>query len=189
MRPFVFIAVVCGTLAAACGESSTPPPVVAGSAADSADQFIVGMEMKLHDAGVLRADIMADTAYFYNENSLVLMHGVHAQFYTSTGVQEAIMTSRRSKYDTRTELMEASGDVILVSMDGRRLSTPLLTYNKAENKIKSDSAFKATGPDKNIEGIGFDSDPGMNLFNVHRFLRGSGGTVTVPGSGRDTVPR
>jgi len=170
---------VCA-LAGACNEADTPPLAKSGSPADTADQFLVGMSVKLNDAGVQRAEIRADSAYFYNENTLLLMRAVHSQFYTSTGVQEGLLTSQAARYDTKTDLMEATGDVVLVTQDGRRLTTSQLIYDKSKNLIHSDSAFKYTTPEAEVEGIGFNSDPGMNPLHVIRFLKGKGTPVSVP---------
>jgi LPS export ABC transporter protein LptC len=167
-------------VADACSEADTPPVAKAGSPADSADQFLVGMSVKLNDAGVQRAEIKADSAYFYNENTLLLMRAVHSQFYTSTGVQEGVLTSRAARYDTKTDLMEATGDVVLVTQDGRRLTTSQLVYDKSKNLIHSDSAFKYTTPDGEMEGIGFDSDPGMNPLKVLHGPKGKSSTLTLP---------
>ena len=166
----------------ACRDASTPPPVNAThSPADSADQYIVGMTTRLADAGVLRANVEADSAFTYENSARLDMYNVTAVFFTSTGVKDGVLTARRATYDTRTDSMQAYGNVKVVSLDGRTLTTPFLRYNKSLNEISSDSAFTATGPDRTISGIGFKSDPGMNRFEVFRNTRGSAGTVKVPG--------
>lgn len=169
-----------GVAAGACRDLETTLQANADSPADSIDQFLVGMNVKLNERGIQRAEIQADTAYFYRDNTLLQMRTVHARFYTSTGVQEGVLTSRRASYDTKTELMEAIGNVVLTTQDGRRLTTSQLRFDKARNLMESDSAFKYTTPDGDIEGVGFDSDPGMNPLRVHRFLKGGSGALTVP---------
>ena len=181
MRPLVGAFLCACTVAGACANVADTPPVAKGaSAADSADQFLISMNVKLNDAGVQRADINADSAYFYNDNTLLLMRAVRTQFYTSTGVQEGLLTSRRAKYDTKTDLMEATGNVVLVTQDGRRLTTEHLIYDKSKNLIHSDSAFKYTTPDGVLEGVGFDSDPGMNPVKVLHGPGGRGSVMTLP---------
>jgi LPS export ABC transporter protein LptC len=166
-------------LAGACTEADTPPLIKSGSPADTADQFMRGMSVKLNDAGVQRAEIRADSAYAYNENTLWLMHTVHSQFFTSTGVQEGVLTAKAARFDTKSDLLEATGDVVLVAQDGRRLTTQQLVYDKSKDLIHSDSAFKYTRPDGVLEGVGFDSDPGMSSFKT-RGAKGKGSTMTVP---------
>jgi LPS export ABC transporter protein LptC len=165
----------------ACKDAPTPPAVVQGkSPVDSADQFMVGMTTVLHDRGVKRADIAADTAYLYDNSSRVEMLGVNGSFFTSTGVKEGIMTARRAQYDTRVDSMQAWGDVTLVSTDGKTLKTPFLRYNRALNEISSDSIFTIEDSERTLKGIGFDSDPGLNNLRIRRNISGSAGKVNVP---------
>lgn len=128
MRPLVVVVAmaVCG---AACADTSVPPVAHDRSPADSADQFIIGMQTVLNDAGLKRADILADTAYFFNDNARMEMRGVTANFFTSTGVNEGVLTAHRASYDTRTQIMEALGNVVVTSMDGKRLTTSQLRFN------------------------------------------------------------
>jgi LPS export ABC transporter protein LptC len=165
----------------ACKEAPTPPAVVEGaSPVDSADQFLVGMSTVVHDRGVKRADIQADSAYLFDNSSTIKMRGVAGSFYTSTGVKEAIMSARRGMYDTRLDTLQAFGDVTVISTDGRSIKTPYLRYNKVLNEISSDSAFTITTSEKTMSGIGFKSDPGLNSIEIKRNLSGSMGKVNVP---------
>jgi hypothetical protein len=68
--------------------------------------------------------------------------------------------------------MVARKNVVVVSEDGRRLTTPELNYNQQTNEISSDSAFVMTEPNRRVEGIGFRSDPDMK--NI-RILKGASG--------------
>ena len=77
--------------------------------------------------------------------------------------------------------MEARGNVVVVSEDGRRLDTQQLRYDPARNEISSDSAFVLTEPTRRLEGIGFVSDPDMNNIRVHKVIGGQGGTIPLPG--------
>ena len=68
--------------------------------------------------------------------------------------------------------MVARKHVIVISEDGRRLTTEELMYDQTANEISSDSAFVMTEPDRELRGIGFRSDPSLN--NV-RVLKGASG--------------
>ncbi len=81
----------------------------------------------------------------------------------------------------RADSLEAFGDVRVIGIDGRKLETPYLRYNKALNEISSDSAFTATGPDLSVAGIGFVSDPGVNSIRILKRMSGSTGTLQLPG--------
>jgi LPS export ABC transporter protein LptC len=151
------------------------------SAADSADQFLLGMTTVLTEQGLKRSDVEADTAYFYDNNARLEMQGVHVTFFTSTGLQNGILTSRRAVYNSITGVMEAFGNVVLVSTDGRRLTTSQLKYDKHTDQIHGDSAFKFVDPDETQEGIGFDADGGANNLRVRKFIKGSQkNAISVP---------
>jgi LPS export ABC transporter protein LptC len=154
-------------------DSKTQPPVAATSPlADSADQVMYGVRFKLTDAGVDRAQLHADTAYFFEDNTRIELENVNTTFFTTTGAKDAVLTSRRGTNNTRTGNMVARKNVLVVSEDGRRLTTAELIYNPQRNEISSDSAFVMTEPNRRLEGIGFRSDPNMN--NI-RILKGASG--------------
>lgn len=167
-------------LATGCKSNSKSPPVSANALADSANQVMYGARFNLTDQGIMHAQLVADTAYFFDDNTRIELIRVNATFFTSAGVKDAVLTSRRGAYHTATGLMEARGDVVVNSEDGRRLQSQELRYDQARNEMSSDSAFVLTSPGRRLEGIGFRSDP--NLQNVHilKTLAGSAGTITIP---------
>lgn len=171
MRGFLIVASLAVILGAC--SSKTEPPVVTGSAlADSADQVMYGARFNLTDKGLERARMEADTAYFFEDNTRIELENVHTTFYTAAGAKDAVLTSRRGTYNSRTSNMVARKNVVVVSEDGRRLTTPELIYNQQRNEISSDSAFVMTEPNRRLEGIGFRSDPDMKNIQI---LKGASG--------------
>jgi LPS export ABC transporter protein LptC len=170
--------------AAACRQPTTIP-ATRSALADSADQVMFGARFNLTDGGVLRAELEADTAYFFDDNTRVELDRVRSIFFTQTGVKDAVLTSRHGRYNTRAGDMVAYGDVVVINEAGRRLVTPELQYNQARNEFYSDSAFTMTEPGRELSGIGFRSDP--NLNNV-RVLRGATGFVSGAGGGGGGAP-
>ncbi|MBA3646293.1 MAG: LPS export ABC transporter periplasmic protein LptC [Gemmatimonadaceae bacterium] len=156
----------------ACTTKKQPPVGAHSVLADSADQIMWGARFNLTDRGLQRAELFADTAFFFNDNTRVELEHVHTTFYTTAGAKNAVLTSKFGTYTSRTGGMVARKDVVIVSEDGRRLTTQQLTYDQTRNEISSDSAFVLTEPNRQLEGIGFVSDP--NLNNV-RVLKGASG--------------
>ena len=172
---------IAGALGA-CQETTKAPPVVEKSVMpDSADQMMFGIWFTLTDAGVKRAEVSADTAYMYEDNTRTDMRKVKTDFFTTTGAKNATLTSKSGDYNSRLGTMEARGDVVVITTDGRRLTTPQLRYDPARNEVSSDSAFVLTEKDgRKVTGIGFVSDPDMNNIRIHKAARASGQQVDVP---------
>ncbi len=166
-------------IAVACGGEGTAPPQVTGSPLlDSADQMMFGISTLLTDRGVRNAELQADTAFFFDENTRIELRGVRLTFHTRTGERNSVLTSREGTYNTRQSRMEARGNVVVVSEDGRRLTSEQLRYDQVRNEISSDSAFVLTEPGRRLEGIGFTSDPNMDNVRVHRLIEGQGAVST-----------
>jgi len=196
MRPALLFALLCAIPVAACGSNKKQPPVVAHSPlADSADQVMYGARFNLTDEGVSRAHLVSDTAYFFDDNTRIELEKVNIVFFTVTGLKDAVLTSRRGTFNSRTNNMIARKNVVVVSEDGRRLTTEELIYNQQRNQISSDSAFVMTEPNRRLEGVGFRSDPNMKNIQILKgasgFARGVSTQPTVlpaPGNGPTVLP-
>lgn len=180
MRHLVLL-LAAGVIGAACSDVTKELNTVAdGSMLDSADQVAFNSRTVLTDAGLLRAEIFADTTLFLNQNTRIAMRVVQGVFFSATGSRDATVTADRAQYDTRASVLEAYGNVIVTSVDGRVLKSPMLRFESSQNQIMSDSAFVMTEPDgKELRGVGFRADPNLDVVTVLRLDRGRGGAVRL----------
>ena len=166
------------TLAGAC--KSGTPVTATQAVLDSADQVLVGMTHYVTDAGVLRARVRADTAYFFSNTQRAELRNVHVTFYDETGKPTSTLTSLEGTHHWRTGDMEARGNVVVVrDKDGGTMRTELMYYNQVRNEVSSDKAFVFDAPDRHIEGEGFTSDPEFKKITA-RHPRGTGGQFLLP---------
>ncbi len=173
-------------LAGASGACSRGPQAGTGEATasvlDSADQVAFGFRTLVTDGGLLRAEVFADTALFLDQNTRVSLRTVHGDFFGATGAKEATMTARVGNLNSRAGVLEAWGNVVITSVDGRVLKSPMIRYIQSQNQVTSDSAFVLTEPgSKEVRGIGFKADPNLNAVEILRVQKARGGTVQVPG--------
>lgn len=160
MQRALVLGIVASALVA-CTSKKQPPVANHSPLADSADQVMYSSRFVLADLGINRAQMHSDTAYFFDDNTRMEFENPVVTFFTATGAKDAVLTARHGTYNNRTSNMIARKNVVVVSEDGRRLTTSELIYNQQKNEISSDSAFLLTEPSRQVSGVGFRSDPNM----------------------------
>src|SRR2546423_13258652 len=98
MRALV-LGIICFAGAAACSPKKHPRVATHSPLADSADQVMYGARFNLTDKGLQRAQLQADTAYFFEDNTRIELEPVHTTFFTVTGAKDAVLTSQRGTYN------------------------------------------------------------------------------------------
>jgi LPS export ABC transporter protein LptC len=174
----VRVVALLGALLLACDTGIKPTATVA--AADSADQVLFNMSHYVTDAGIQRAHVLADTAYFYSPAQTAELRSVHITFYDQRGAETSTLTSREGTYHWRSGDMEARGHVVVVRTDGATLRTEVIRYNQVRNQVSSDQAFVFDEPGRHIEGDGFTSDPDFKVVTASRPHGKAGGQFTLP---------
>lgn len=168
-------------LLGACQGTNTPTARPAATTADSADQTMYGVHFFVTDAGLRRAEVRADTAYMFEENTRTELRKVTATFFRAAGDKDADLVSKQGTYNSRLGSMEARGDVVVNSVAGRTLTTPHLRFDPTRNEISSDSTFELKEKSGRVlKGIGFVSDPDLNAVRVLRAAQSSGNRITLP---------
>ncbi len=162
---------------AACETGIRPTATV--SAADSADQVLLNMSHYMTSAGIQRAHVLADTAYFYTPTQTAELRGVHITFYDPRGAQTSTLTSREGTYHWRSGDMEARGNVVVIRTDGATLRTEVIRYSQAKNQVSSDRDFVFDEPSRHILGTGFTADPDFKVVTATK-VTGKGGNFTLP---------
>ena len=184
----VFAAGIGAMVLAGCTSKKQPPVATHSPLADSADQVMYNARFNLTDQGIARAHMIADTAYFFDDNTRIELDKVNTTFFTTSGAKDAVLNARHGTYNSRTSSMVARKNVVVVSEDGRRLTTQELLYSQQRNEISSDSAFVLTEPGRELRGIGFRSDPNMNNIRVLKAASGYAGNTSLGTSAPPAPP-
>jgi len=152
------VLLVAATLAAACEESGARPTTTV-QAPDSADQVLEGFSHHATNDGIRRSRVQADTAFFYEATQITNLVNVKVTFYDLKGAESSTLTAKSGLYRWQDGSMEANGNVVVVSPDGRRLATERLRYDNASNQISTDRRFSFDRGGEHLEGNSFRSDP------------------------------
>lgn len=167
-----------------CQDSSVRPVAII-NASDSADQILFGVATILAPHGVRRNLLEADTAFVYNATGVYQIRVLRLTFYDQNGVETSVLTADSGVYRIHTGRMEASGNVVVRSTDGKVLRTSILQYDRERDELYTDQPFTYDTEQETIEGNGFQADP--QFINVvtdspRGGQRGeSPGTMALPG--------
>lgn len=172
---------------AACQEEGARPTAVV-SAPDSADQVMEGFEHFITDRGMARSRVEADTAFFYDATQQNDLRNVRVVFFTQQGAEGSTLTAKRGRYKWQDGSMEAFGNVVVLSPDGRRLETETLKYDSHSNLIWTDKPFRFQRGAEHLEGTSFRSDPEFKNVITDRPRGAVGEGVLLPGQSEDDEP-
>lgn len=156
-----------------CKDQQQPPVGGAPSTADSADQVFLGMHTILTTKGVQRADLVADTAFVFEEGTRFDLRKPHVVFTTETGAPQGTMEGNRGMYTTRNQILEGWGNVVVHTVDGRSLTTPHVVYNQNTHLITSDTTYTIQRGSDVQKGVGFTSNQSFTQFSCLAKCTGS----------------
>ncbi len=179
VNPAKLVVLALSVVLLQCSAEQSSSPVGNNFDDINADYVIFGLTDYLTRDGVREALVQADTAYFYRDSTVVILHGnVRLWAYNQNlGTERASVTADRGRLDTTNNSMIARGNaILLVEADGRRIESSELNYHPVRDAISSDSATILYEGDMIIEGTGFDAD--LNFINVSiRNGRTRGGVI------------
>lgn len=164
---------LCAGVLVACSKIKEPPVAAGPTVADSADQVFIGMHSALTTKGIQRGDVTADTAYVLSEGTRFDLRHAHANFTTETGAPQGTMDAHKGVYNTRTQILEGWGDVVVRLVDGRTLKSPHVVYNQMTHTITSDTTYQIQRGADTQRGIGFTSNETFTRFQCMKACSGS----------------
>ncbi len=172
---------VVGLLALSACEETGVKPTTTVQATDSADQVLEGFSHYVTKDGVRRSRVEADTAYFYENTQVTQLRKIRVVFFDGRGEEGSTLTARGGTYRWQDGSMEATGSVLVVAPDGRRLQTETLKYDNAANTISTNVRFTFDRGSEHLEGNSFRSDPDFRNVVTDRPRGTAGDGLLLPG--------
>lgn len=179
-RRIGLFALLAGAVAACQDKAAQPPVGPAVTIADSADQIALKVTIILTDAGVARGTLYADTAFILRDASKFEFRNARVEFNTRQGTKNGTMTGKRATWDASQGIMEGFGDVVITTIDGKKLESPQLKFHRGLNEVSSDTTFRYSDGSRVQEGFGLRTDPQLTRIQVLGRARGRAGPVPVP---------
>lgn len=172
---------LAGLAALAGCEETGAKPTTTVEASDSADQVLEGFSHYVTRDGIRRSQVEADTAFFYEATQITQLKHLRVVFFDVRGEEGSTLTAKRGTYRWQDGSMEANDKVVVVSPDGRRLTTEALKYDNGANTISTNVHFTFDRGSEHLEGNSFRSDPDFKNVVTDRPRGVAGDGMLLPG--------
>ncbi len=172
---------LAGLAALAGCEETGAKPTTTVEASDSADQVLEGFSHYVTRDGIRRSQVEADTAFFYEATQITQLKHLRVVFFDVRGEEGSTLTAKRGTYRWQDGSMEANDKVVVVSPDGRRLTTEALKYENGANTISTNVHFTFDRGSEHLEGNSFRSDPDFKNVVTDRPRGVAGDGMLLPG--------
>lgn len=154
-------------VAAGCRPDETEEVAGADLLGMDADQVMIGMDHFVSRDGLLRARLLADTAFTFEDAAEIRLRGVDVKFFDERGAEISALSGRRGVYHTGSRDMEMKEDIVVLDRrESRRLETEELLYDASSDRLSSDVEFVLYRGNTVVRGTGFVSDPGLDTVEV-----------------------
>jgi len=104
-------------------------------------------------ASGMKWEIKADSARYLKNENTILFDRIRVKLVMSDG-RILVLTGDKGKANTETKDMEVAGNVEIVSDKGDKLTTDVLRYSGAEQRLHTQSAVKLENSRMQVKGMG-----------------------------------
>lgn len=145
-------------LLAGCETQAEPPVASTDVTSMEADQVMYEVEHFVTGNGVIRGKLVSDTAFMYEDSALVRVRPVNLTLYDDEGDIAGEVTARSGVLNTRTQVMVATGDVVVEETGGDRIETEELHFDPNRDRVWSVVATTIHRDGSVLRGSGFTSN-------------------------------
>ena len=120
--------------------------------------------------GLLKVKINANTIERFQDTipNLCFSNKLEVIFYSDSGLIESTLNADRAEVDEDNNIMTASGNVVLTSIEGKKLETEELFWDNQKNKIYTNKEVLITTKKEIIKGKGFTSNPDFSTYFISK---------------------
>ena len=120
--------------------------------------------------GILKVQIIAANIERYKDAQpqLVFSNGLEIIFFNDSGLVKSTLTAERAEVDEPNKIMTAIGNVILTSLEGKKLETQKLVWEEKKNLIYTKQKVVITSSKEVIEGEGFRSNTDFSEYSISK---------------------
>jgi LPS export ABC transporter protein LptC len=124
----------------------------------------------ISDSGRISYKIIADEWRIYDKRKppfWAFEKGVYLEKYDKEMKIEATVKCDTAYYYSEQELWKLIGNVNIKNVKDEKFYTPLMYWDQKEEKIYSDSYIKIEQADQVTEGVGFEANQNLTLWQIN----------------------
>ena len=178
-------------LTVACG-TPAPEPQESVQTSGAPTQSFKNLELRESTEGNLEWVLRAQTAWQASSSGPTRLETIQVDFYQGSDEIRSVLTADSGRVDSRAGSLLATGNVIVVTPEGNRLETEQLSWDRKNAKVVSDVAVRMLHGRDVLTGVGFESDPDLEHFELFEDVRASvheGGMLESGFFGADSTGR
>ncbi len=155
---------------AGCGEKKIEPVIDYTEGDSIPSQESWGDTIYFTDNGNLQAILESKHLRDFADRKLKYLDTIKVSFFKKANGKEpsSVLTANKAVINDEANKMEAIGNVIVRSKNGRTLKTPELIWLSKKNRIFSDKKVWIADSNEVIEGIGFESDKELDNYVIRK---------------------
>lgn len=166
-------------LLAGCGRQRSVGP--SASTVELPDQEVQDFVLTETDEGAIQWKLYARYAAMYDARNVITARGVRVDFFDEKGQRSSELKAREGEINQLTRDMTATGDVVLQTTEGTRMSTEQMRFLNRTQRIVSDRQVRVERGGDVLTGTGFESDPELKHYefktNVNAVVRTRSGAI------------
>jgi LPS export ABC transporter protein LptC len=150
-----------------CGDNKPKPKLPVGDKIEDIPNYVMqGFKLRNTQKGGIEWEMEAKGAQVFE-----IKNKAYAQEFTMRTFEKSgavsILTGKRAVIDTKTNFLEATGDVRLKSDNGMLLITEKLFWDDVRKLAYSDAAVTVIKAGSTLKGVGFESDMYMRNLKIN----------------------
>lgn len=160
------------TLGFGCG-SPAQEPQRTGPTPTGPEQTFANLELRETTNGKLEWKLKARRAVREAASSGTRLESLRVEFFQGGPRVRSILVSDSGRVDLQRGTLIATGNVVVTTTEGNRLETEELFWDRKNAKVTSNTFVRMTRGEDVLTGIGFESDPNLERYEIKKDVRAS----------------
>jgi LPS export ABC transporter protein LptC len=137
------------------------------------EQTFANLELRETTAGRLEWKLRAARAVRPSTSAATQMESLRVEFFEGSPQVRSVLTSDSGRVDLAKGLLIATGHVVVTTVEGNRLETEELFWDRKNSKVSSTAFVRLTRGEDVLTGIGFEGDPNLEHYEIQKNVQAS----------------